>query len=52
MLFQRIPLTKYNPSIYFKLIRLITTATVQIEFKDGLANVTVPLSSRHESCIF
>jgi hypothetical protein len=52
MLFQRLILTKYNPSLQFKLIRLITTSQVQIEFKDGLANITVPLPSRSESCIF
>ncbi|CAF3613875.1 unnamed protein product, partial [Rotaria sp. Silwood2] len=37
MLFQRILLTRYNPSIYFKFIRLVATSSVQIEFKDGLA---------------
>ena len=52
MLFQRILLTKSNFWVRCKLIRLITTSTVQIEFKDGLANVTVPLPSRRESCIF
>jgi hypothetical protein len=52
MLFQRLFLTKYNSSVHFKLIRLITTSTVHIEFKDGLANITVPLPSRGESCVF
>ena len=52
MLFHRLLLTKYNPSIQLKLIRLITTSPVQIEFKDGLANITVPLPSRGESCVF
>ena len=52
MLFQRLFLTKFNPSTHFKFIRLLTTSQVQIEFKDGLANITVPLPSRSESCIF
>ncbi|CAF4932568.1 unnamed protein product [Rotaria sp. Silwood1] len=52
MLFQRILLTKYNPSTYFKFIRLVATSSVQIELKDGLANITVPLPSRGESCVF
>lgn len=52
MLFHRLFLTKSNPSIHLKLVRLITTSTVQIEFKDGLANITVPLPSRGESCVF
>lgn len=52
MFFQRFILTKYNSSIQLKLIRLLTTPSVQIEFKDGLANITVPLPSRGESCVF
>jgi hypothetical protein len=52
MLFHRLFLTKSNPSIHLKLVRLITTSTVQIDFKDGLANITVPLPSRGESCVF
>jgi hypothetical protein len=52
MFFQRFILTKYNPSINFKFIRLITTSPVQIDFKDGFANITVPLPSRGESCVF
>lgn len=52
MLFQRTLLTKYTYSTYFKFIRLIATSSVQVEFKDGLANITVPLPSRGESCVF
>jgi len=52
MFFQRFILTKCNPLIQFKFIRLITTSPVQIDFKDGLANITVPLPSRGESCVF
>ncbi|CAF0885037.1 unnamed protein product [Adineta steineri] len=54
MLFHRLLLTKYNPSINFKFIRLLTTSSspVQIEFKDGFANISVPLPSRGESCVF
>lgn len=52
MFFQRFILTKYNPSIQFKFLRSLTTSPVQIEFKDGLANITVPLPSRGESCVF
>lgn len=54
MLFRRIFLTKYNPSIIFKFSRFAATSvsSVQIDFKDGLANITVPLPSRGESCVF
>jgi hypothetical protein len=52
MFFQRFILTKYNPLIHCKFVRLLTTSPVQIEFKDGLANITVPLPSRGESCVF
>jgi hypothetical protein len=52
MLFQRLILTKFNPGIHFQFIRLLNTSSVQIEFKDGLANITVPLPSRGESCVF
>ncbi|CAF3789240.1 unnamed protein product [Rotaria magnacalcarata] len=52
MLLHRILLNKYNPSICFKSVRLVATSSVHIEFKDGLANITVPLPSRGESCVF
>jgi hypothetical protein len=54
VIFQRLFLTRSNPLIHFKFIRFVTTTTtpVQIEFKDGHANITVPLPSRGESCVF
>jgi hypothetical protein len=52
MLFQQLILNKFHPTRHWKFIRLITTSAVQIEFKDGLANITVPLPSRGESCVF
>ncbi len=58
MLFQRFILNRYSPFIRLNLCHFgsITTnsiqSTVQIEFKDGLAHITVPLPSRNESCLF
>ncbi len=52
MLLQRLILSKIHPGKPFQFIRLITTSSVQIDFKDGLANITVPLPSRGESCVF
>lgn len=48
MLLQRLILRQ----IHSQFIRSLTTANVQVEFKDGLANITVPLPSRNESCVF
>ena len=52
MLFQRLLLAKYSPSLQLRLLRRFASSTVQIDFKDGLANITVPLPSRNESCVF
>ena len=48
MLFQRLILRQFR----WQFIRSITTSGVQVEFRDGLANITVPLPSRGESCVF
>jgi hypothetical protein len=58
MLFQRFILNRYSLVIRSNLFRFVSTTavaappTVQIEFKDGLAHLTVPLPSRNESCVF
>ena len=52
MLLHRLILSTVNRSGQSKFVRLIATSSVQIEFKDGLANITVPLPSRGESCVF
>lgn len=49
MFLRRIFLLRTFP---FRPLRTLTTSSVEIEFKDGLANITVPLPSRNESCVF
>ena len=48
----RLLFAKYSPLLPLKSFRLLTTPSVHVEFKDGLANITVPLPSRSESCVF
>lgn len=48
MLLQRLILRQ----IHGQFIRSLVTSNVQVDFKDGLANITVPLPSRNESCVF
>jgi len=56
MFFQRIIFNKLSPVKSLNYFRLLTanavTPQVQVEFKDGLANIAVPLPSRGETCVF
>jgi len=56
MFFQRIIFNKLSPVKSLNYFRLLTanavTSQVQVEFKDGLANIAVPLPSRGETCVF